>query len=96
MVATKRLRLALETDKERTARLEKMVATTHLRLSLETEEERRANNGLNLIWIEIGVLKNTRNELAHPVMGTNHFSSVAMYSGFKLVINQITWLVFYF
>ena len=70
MVATKRLRLALETDKERTARLEKMVATTHLRLSLETEEERRANNGLNLIWNEIGVLKNTRNELAHPVMGT--------------------------
>ena len=57
MVATKRLRLALETDEEKTARLEKMVATTYLRLSLETEEERRANNGLSLIWIEIGVLK---------------------------------------
>ena len=42
---------------KRKARLEKMVATTQLRLALETEEERRAKNGLDLIWIEIGVLK---------------------------------------
>ena len=58
----------METDKERTARLEKMVATTQLRLALETGEERR-----DLIWIEIGVLKNKKNsryELARPVMGT--------------------------
>ena len=38
-----------------------MVATTQLRLALETEEERRAKKwtgfDLNLIWIEIGVLK---------------------------------------
>ena len=53
MVATKRLRLAMETDEERKARLEKMIATTQLRLALETEEERRANNGLDMIWIEI-------------------------------------------
>ena len=42
MVATEWLRLAIETDEERKARLEKMVATTQLRLSLETEKERRA------------------------------------------------------
>ena len=48
MVATKRLRLAMEMDEERKARLEKMVATTQLRLALETEEEK---NGLNIIWI---------------------------------------------
>ena len=57
MVATKWLKLAIEMDEERKARLEKMVATTQLRLALETEEERRANNGLDFIWIEIGVLK---------------------------------------
>ena len=65
MVATKRLRLVMETDEERKARLEKMIATTQLRLALETEEERSAF----LIWIEIGVLI-SRNELARPVMGT--------------------------
>ena len=50
---------------ERKARLEKMVATIHLRLAQETEEERRAKRewilfgfDLDLIWIEIGVLKN--------------------------------------
>ena len=47
--ATKRLRLAMETDEERKARLEKMVATTQLRLALETEEERTAKKGLDLI-----------------------------------------------
>ena len=41
MVATKRLRLAMEMDEERKARLEKMVATTQLRLALETEEEKK-------------------------------------------------------
>ena len=52
MMATKRLRLAMETDKERKARLEKMVATTQLRLALETEEERRAKKkGMDSIWI---------------------------------------------
>ena len=46
----------METDKKRKERLEKIVATTQLSLALETEEERRAKNGLDLIWIEIGVL----------------------------------------
>ena len=41
MVDTKRLMLAMETDKKRKARLEKVVAITQLRLALETEEERR-------------------------------------------------------
>ena len=50
-VATKRLRLAMETDEERKARLEKMVATTQLRLALETEEERRTQIRLYFIWI---------------------------------------------
>ena len=36
------LKLALETDGERKARLKKMVATTQLRLATETEDERRA------------------------------------------------------
>ena len=35
------LKLAIETDEERKARLKKMVATTQLRLALETEDERR-------------------------------------------------------
>ena len=56
MLATKRLRLAMETDEERKARLEKMVATTQLKLALETEDERRAKNGfgfnLGLDWIQ--------------------------------------------
>ena len=51
MVATKWLRLGMETDEESKARLEKMIATTQLRLALETEEERRAKNGLDMIWI---------------------------------------------
>ena len=57
MIATKQLRLAMETNEERKAKLEMMVTTTQLRLALETEEERREKN-LDLIWIEIGVLKN--------------------------------------
>ena len=39
MVATKWLGLAMETEKERTARLEKMVATAQLRLAVETEKK---------------------------------------------------------
>ena len=39
---TEQLRLAMETDEERKARLEKIVATTQIRLALEIEEERRA------------------------------------------------------
>ena len=58
---TTRLSLAMETDEERKARLEKIVATKWLRLALETEEERRAKNGLDLIWIEIGVFKKNNN-----------------------------------
>ena len=42
MVATELLKLAMETDGERKARLKKMVATTQLRLAPETENERRA------------------------------------------------------
>ena len=42
MVATKLLKLAMEMDEERKARLKKMVATTQLRLATETEDERRA------------------------------------------------------
>ena len=51
MVATKQLRLAMETGEERNARLDKMIATIQLRLALETEEERREKNGLDMIWI---------------------------------------------
>ena len=42
MVATELLKLAMETDEERKARLKKMVATTLLKLAPETEDERRA------------------------------------------------------
>ena len=61
VVTSKQLRLAVEMEEERRARLEKMVATTQLRLALETEEERRAKKkGMDLIWIEIGVLKDKK------------------------------------
>ena len=74
MVATKRLRLVMEMDEERKARLEKMVATTQLRLALETEEEKKwIEYYLDLICIEIGFLI-SRNELACTLNG-NHFSS---------------------
>ena len=42
MVANELLKLAMETDEERKARLKKMVATTQLRLAPETEDEKRA------------------------------------------------------
>ena len=35
-------RLAVETEEERRAKLEKMVATKRLRLAMETDEERKA------------------------------------------------------
>ena len=41
-VTSKQLRLAVETEEERRARLENDAATKWLRLSMETEEERRA------------------------------------------------------
>ena len=41
-LAMELLKLAMETDEERKARLKKMVATTQLRLTLQTEEDRRA------------------------------------------------------
>ena len=51
-------RLAVETEEERRARLEKMVATTQLSLALETEEKKKSKKwigyDLDLIWIEIG------------------------------------------
>ena len=56
MVATELLKLAMEKDEERKARLKKMVATTQLRLALERVDERRArleylSNNLYLILI---------------------------------------------
>ena len=42
MVATELLKLTMETDKERKARLKKMVATTQLRLALRLRTKRRA------------------------------------------------------
>ena len=42
MVATELLKLPMEMDEERKARLKKMVATTQLKLAPETEDERRA------------------------------------------------------
>ena len=50
VVASKHLRLAVETEEERRARLEKMVATTQLRLAMETEEERREKGNGFWIW----------------------------------------------
>ena len=44
-------RLAVETEEERRARLEKMVATRRLRLAMETDEGKKAKNGLDMIWI---------------------------------------------
>ena len=42
MVATELLKLTMETDEERKARLKKMVATTQLRIAPETEDGRRS------------------------------------------------------
>ena len=42
MVASKQLRLALETEEERRARLENDAATKRLRLAVEMDKERKA------------------------------------------------------
>ena len=42
MVASKQLRLAVETEKGRRARLENDAATKRLRLAMDTDEERKA------------------------------------------------------
>ena len=42
VVASKELKLALETEEERRARLENDAATKRLRLAMETDEERKA------------------------------------------------------
>ena len=55
MVATELLKLTVETDEERKARLKKMVATTQFRLTLYYVFENS---------------KNKRNNLARPVLGT--------------------------
>ena len=68
----------METEQKGRARLEKMVATPTAQVGPGNKDKTRANNGmdlicvsLGLIWIEIGVYKkNSRSELAHPLMGT--------------------------
>ena len=42
VVASKQLRLAVETEEERRARLENDAAIKRLRLAMETDEERKA------------------------------------------------------
>ena len=42
MVSSKELRLAVETEEDRKARLENDAATKRLRLAMETDEERKA------------------------------------------------------
>ena len=42
MVASKQLKLAVETEEDRRAKLENDVATKRLRLAMETDEERKA------------------------------------------------------
>ena len=57
---TKWLKLALEMEEKRKVRLEKMVVTAQLRLAFETERRKSKKwigFDLDLIWIEIGVLK---------------------------------------
>ena len=50
-MASKQLRLAVETEEERRAKLEKDAASKWLRLAQETEEERRAKKK---VWISFG------------------------------------------
>ena len=57
----------METDEERTARLEKTVATTQLRRQRKKEEQKK-RNGFDLENFQ--KQKNSRNELARPVIGT--------------------------
>ena len=74
MVATELLKLAMETDEEREARLKKMVATTLLRLAPETEDERRARLEYlsdNPIYIpnNLYLIFNYRRLLVHALIG---------------------------
>ena len=63
--ATKRLRLVMETEEERKARLVKMVAPTQLRLAYKQRMKEEIWIGLRLEFSKI-----SRNVLARPVMGT--------------------------
>ena len=69
-VATKRLRLAMETDEERKARLEKMVSTTLFRLALETGRKKSKKKEWIIFIFDFKNIFFSRNEFAHPVMGT--------------------------
>ena len=76
-VATKLLRLAMETDEERKARLEKIVSTNLLRLALETEEEGRAKNKECFLFIvDSNFFIFYFNEWACSPRNGNHFSSI--------------------
>ena len=84
MATLKRLKQGDDNELKRNLRLEKVDASKQLRLAVETEEERRTRleNDAAILksWqlclsFKLDVLtiensKNTRNELAHPVMGT--------------------------
>ena len=56
MVATELLKLAMDPEEERKARLKKMVATTHLRLAPETEDERRAGDKCGDILLQCFII----------------------------------------
>ena len=45
------LRLSIETNDERTARLERLSANQHFRLAAETNSEKATKKGMDLIWI---------------------------------------------
>ena len=62
---TKRLRLVMETEEERKARLVKMVAPTQLRLTWKQRMKEEIWIGLRLEFSKI-----SSNVLARPVMGT--------------------------
>ena len=70
--AKKHLRLAVERQ-DRKARLEKISYHT-AQISLGDRGRKKSKKligfNLDLIWIDIGVKKNSRNEPARPLMGT--------------------------
>ena len=57
MVATKRHKLAMETDEERKARLDKMVVYHTAQVDPGNRGRKKSKNGLDIIWIEIKVKK---------------------------------------
>ena len=70
----------METDEERKARLEKMVATTQLMLAGPGDRGRKKSKkkigfDLDIIWIEIGVFKNKKQnkKKARSPCNGNHF-----------------------